>query len=713
MSTRSTRVAVVGSGVAGLTAAYVASRSAHVTLYEADDRLGGHADTHLVPVPDGRGGETTVPIDTGFIVHNERTYPVLLRMFAELGVATQDSEMSMSIRDDAAPGGPLEWAGALGLPGLFPTWRNAARPGYLRMLTEIPAFHRQARRLLDAEGSDTDARVTFGEFLDAGGFSPAFRTHFAEPLVGAVWSTDPAEALDYPARYLFRFLDHHGMLGIFGSPQWRTVTGGSREYVERVAALLPDVRTSTKVIGLEETATGVEITDGNGAVETYDAVVVATHPHQALSLLTQPTAVQRELLGAMTYTPNTAQLHTDTSVLPRQERARASWNYLRREPATGAALEQRGGPVTITYDLTRLMRVPHLPGAPDTRFLVTLGGLDIVDPATVIATMEYEHPLYNRASVAAQARLGEAETDRVALAGAYHGWGFHEDGARSGAEAAARLGFTWDDTTTTATTPAAAARRQATPGTDPAGTVYRTTVRHTRRRPWKRTFELTSRTWVVDVDDLPDHGRLAWAKGSFEARDHLGEPDRSIRANVEHLLDLQGIELDRDGRRGRILMAAQPRAFGYCFNPISVFWCFEAGASTADVPTAVVVEVHNTYGDRHAYVVHPDAQGRAQTPKAMYVSPFHGTDGTYRIAVPTPSAGAHGRLDIAVTLDTDDGARFTATLAGRPEHRRTRVWRAAPEALRGSLLIRLHGVWLWARRLRIQPRPDHHQEGVR
>ncbi|MDF9715145.1 DUF1365 family protein [Nocardioides sp. ChNu-153] len=699
------RVAVIGSGVAGLTAAYVASRSAHVTLFEADARLGGHADTHLVPVPDGRGGEVVVPIDTGFIVHNERTYPVLLRMFAELGVATQDSEMSMSIRDDAAPGGGLEWAGALGLPGLFPTWRHALRPGYLRMLTEIPRFHRMARRLLDTEGSDLGARETFGDLLDRGGFSADFRAHFAEPLVGAVWSTDPAQALEYPARYLFRFLDHHGMLGVFGSPQWRTVTGGSREYVERVAALLPDVRVGTKVTSVVETPDEVRVTDGNGEQSSYDAVVIATHPHQALAMLAQPTPAQQQVLSALTYTPNTAQLHTDTSVLPRNERARASWNYLRRDAARLddlPTLEERGGPVTITYDLTRLMRVPELPGAPGTRFLVTLGGLDLVDPSTVIDTMEYEHPLYTRESVAAQARLGECDTARIALAGAYHGWGFHEDGARSGVEAAGRLGMTWEGTAPT-----------ATPGTDPAGTVFRTTIRHTRRAPWRRTFEHSSRTWVVDLDDLPDHGALAGVKGSFEARDHLGDPERSIRCNVEAFLDLHGIELDRAGRRGRVLMAAQPRAFGYCFNPISVFWCFAGDQALTDVPAAVVVEVHNTYGDRHAYLVHPDEQGRAETPKAMYVSPFHGTDGTYTLAVPTPSAGADGRLHVAVALRTDDGATFSASLSGRPDHGRSSTWRAAGAALRGSVLIRLHGVWLWARRLRIHPRPDHHQEGVR
>ncbi len=414
------RVAVIGSGVAGLTAAYVARRDgAHVTLYEADDRLGGHADTHLVDGPDG-----PLAIDTGFIVHNERTYPTLLRMFAELGVATQDSEMSMSTRDD---GTGLEWAGALGVAGLFPTWRNLGRPSYLRMLGEIPRFHRAARALLAEAGDDTTLRA----FLDAHGFTAYFARHFMEPVVAAVWSCDPAVALDYPARYLFSFLDHHGMLGVFGSPPWKTVVGGSRSYVDRVGALLDDVRLGTKVTSVFETpgpSGGVEVVDGNGHAARYDAVVIATHPDQALSLLADPTPAQREVLSALPYSTNPALLHTDESVLPRARRARASWNFRR-------VADDRGR-VTVTYDLTRLMRLPT-----ETSYLVTLGGEDLVDPATVIARREYAHPLYTPESVAAQARLAECDTDRIAFAGAYHGWGFHEDGARSGLAAAERLGF--------------------------------------------------------------------------------------------------------------------------------------------------------------------------------------------------------------------------------------------------------------------------------
>ena len=660
------RVAVVGSGVAGLTAAYVASHSASVTLYEADDRLGGHADTHSVH--DDTVGD--LAIDTGFIVHNERTYPVLLRMFGELGVETQPSEMSLSVRDDATG---LEWAGALGRRGLFPDRRNISRPAYLRMLTEIPRFHRRARRLMSGDGPDQ----TLSDFLDAGRFTPYFRRHFMEPLVASVWSCDPAVALDYPARYLFSFLDHHGMLGVFGSPEWRTVTGGSRTYVERVAATIDEIRTGTKVTSVLETADGVEVTDSNGVVAAYDAVVVATHPSHALAMLAAPTTAQRDVLSALPYSRNVALLHTDASVLPRAEGARASWNFRRPVDATDH--------VTVTYDLTRLQRLPT-----DTHYLVTLGGEDLVDPATVIDRMEYEHPLYTPESVAAQARLGEIDTERVAFAGAYHGWGFHEDGARSGLAAAERLGLQWG-----LDTPARPSRATRPPN---PGQIYRTTIRHTRRTPWKRSFTHRSHTWLVDLDALPDHGLLSPVLGSFEARDHLGDPDRTIRENLADFLRLHDIELGD----GRVLMAAQPRAFGFCFNPITVFWVTPSVGEPC-----TVVEVHNTYGDRHAYLVHPDGRGRATTPKELYVSPFHGTDGTYDLTVPVPG----DQLLVGVNLTTDDDATFNASLTGHPHD--SGALRAAPAALRGALLIRLHGIALWLRRLPIRPRPAHHQEGVR
>ena len=657
------RVAVVGSGVAGLTAAWVLHRAgAKVTLFEADARLGGHADTHDV---DG------LAIDTGFIVHNERTYPTLLRLFAELGVETQESEMSMSISSPE-----LEWAGALGWRGVVPTPRNLANPTYLRMLAEIPRFHRAARVLLAAEADDQ----TLAAFLTSGRFTAYFRHHFMEPLVAAVWSCDPEVALDYPARYLFEFLDHHGMLSIKGSPAWRTVVGGSRTYVDRIAAALPDVRIGTKVTSLLETTSGIELTDGNGTVRSYDAAVVATHPSQALAILAEPTTAQAEVLSAIGYSRNTAQLHTDTSLLPRAGRAWACWNFLRREPGSGK--------VTVTYDLTRLMRLPT-----PTHYLVTLGGADLVDPATVIDTMEYEHPLYTPISVAAQRRLPELGSDRLAFAGAWHGWGFHEDGARSGLVAAERLGAAWPGSPR-GTAPLSRPSQGPKPADHPTTpTVYDVTIRHTRRQPLRHEFTYRSTTWLVDLDHLPEPNVLA----AFEARDHLGDPNSSLRANVDAFLARHGIDL----QGGRVRMLAHPRSLGYCFNPISVFWCDDHTGSQA----AVVVEVHNTYGDRHAYLVHPDARGRASIGKAMYVSPFHDVSGTYDLAVPAPGH----TLAITIRLDS-----FTASMTGRPQHRRPRsglrtLW--APTL--GMLRIRLQGLRLWRRGLKVEPRPHHpSQDGV-
>ncbi|MER5979508.1 FAD-dependent oxidoreductase [Streptomyces sp. NPDC001857] len=419
---RRRRTAVVGSGVAGLTAAYVLARAHHVTLYEADGRLGGHAHTHELTSRDG----TLRHVDSGFIVHNRRTYPKLLHLFGELGVATQESEMSMSVRCE---GCGLEYAGARGPAGLFARPGNALRGAYLRMLAEVPAFHRAARRHL---ARPDESATTLGEFLDRQGFSPYFRAHFMTPVVSAVWSCDAAAAQRYPAAYLFRFLEHHGMLSVSGSPTWRTVTGGSRAYVERVADRLDAVRTATPVRAVRRRPDGVDVTTHAGVTESYDAVVVATHPDQALSLLADATPLEKDVLGAFRYSRNTTLLHTDTAVLPRARGARASWNYLM--PSCEAGADR----VRVSYDMNRLQRLD----APE-RYVVSLGAQDRVDPQRVLARMVYEHPVYTPESVAAQQRLPGLNSSVTAFAGAYHGWGFHEDGCRSGVAAAAALGVRW------------------------------------------------------------------------------------------------------------------------------------------------------------------------------------------------------------------------------------------------------------------------------
>lgn len=412
-------IAVIGSGVAGLTAAYALSGSGRVTLFEADTRLGGHAHTHVVDDGDG----TPVSVDSAFLVHNDRTYPTLCRLFAELGVTTQDSDMSMSVRAD---GTGLEYAGARGFRGLFAS-RRSVRPRYLLMLAEVLRFHRAAGRLLrESDGEDLE---TLQAFLHRHRFSSFFVEHFMTPLVAAVWSCADDDALRYPAHYLFRFLDHHGMLSVSGSPTWRTVAGGSAQYVHAIASRLHEVCTGKSVHSLRRLPRGVLVQAGDDAPRCFDAAVVAVHPDQALRLLDPPSPWEQAVLGAISYSDNHAQLHTDESVLPRHHRVRASWNYL-IAPETDQVL--------VTYDVSRLMRI-----SANRRFLVTLGGRGRVDPASVIAEMTYSHPLYTAQSVAAQRLLPTLNDCAVAFAGAYHGWGFHEDGAASGLRAAQHLGAQW------------------------------------------------------------------------------------------------------------------------------------------------------------------------------------------------------------------------------------------------------------------------------
>jgi predicted NAD/FAD-binding protein len=424
-------VAVIGSGVAGLTAAYVLSGRDRVTLYESDARLGGHAHTHfLEDAADGDGpGGSLIGVDSAFLVHNDRTYPTLCRVFSELGVATQESEMSMSVRADDIG---LEYAGALGVRGLF-ACRQSLRPRYLLLLGEIVRFHRAASRLLRGDAPARDHLETLEAFLSRHRFSSYFIDYFITPLVAAVWSCAGDDALRYPARYLFVFLDHHGMLSVFGSPTWRTVTGGSANYVRAVAALLDEVLLRTPVLSLRRAPDGVLVQAGSNAPRFFDAAVIAVHPDQALLLIDEPTSRERAVLGAIPYSTNHAQLHTDESVLPRHRRARASWNYL---------VTPDKDHVVVSYDISRLMRING-----NRRYLVTLGGHDRVDPKSVIAEMTYSHPLYTPESVAAQALLPTLDDDRVVFAGAYHGWGFHEDGAASGLRAARGLGADWPTAT--------------------------------------------------------------------------------------------------------------------------------------------------------------------------------------------------------------------------------------------------------------------------
>ena len=311
-------VAVVGSGVAGLTAAYVLGRDRKVTLFEADDRFGGHAHTHEVHEPHG-----VQSVDSGFIVHNDRTYPLLRRLFGELDVEVHPTEMSMSIHCD---GCGLEYAGGRGATGIFAQRRRVADPRFLHLLASIKRYQRLALALLEQEES-ADEPQTYGDFLRSHGFSDHFTAHYAIPVVSCVWSSGQETALGYPARYLFAFLKHHGFLSISGSPQWFTVRGGSHSYVRRVTEAIGDVRASTPIRAVSRKPDGVELLDASGATHRADAVVIATHADDALALLTDATDEERRILGAFAYSSNETVLHRDGSLLPNAAAARSSWNY--------------------------------------------------------------------------------------------------------------------------------------------------------------------------------------------------------------------------------------------------------------------------------------------------------------------------------------------------------------------------------------------------
>lgn len=422
------RIAVVGSGISGLTCAHVLGPHHDVVLYEAAPRLGGHANT--VDVEDPIAGR--VAVDTGFIVHNDRNYPNLVALFDELGVETIDTEMSFGVtdRDPESPTVGFTYR-ATNPNTLFADRRNLLRPAMWRMLRDIPRFHRAARAFLAGDDDET----SLADFLAGGGFGRELVDLHMVPMGAAVWSADPSTFADFPARSLFRFLDNHGLLNVGNRPQWRTIRGGSRVYVDAVAARFAgQIRTSAPVTSICRDSRGV-LVSSLGVVEHYDRVILATHSDQALAMLADASPVEQKVLGAVRYQPNRATLHTDTTLLSPSRRAWAAWNYDRR------SADQRTA--TLTYDMTTLQ---HLPGSE--RYLVSLNSDDHIDPARIIASVDYAHPVFDADAVEAQRRFEEIDgLDRVHFCGAWWGYGFHEDGMVSGLRVCHRIGVDWPRST--------------------------------------------------------------------------------------------------------------------------------------------------------------------------------------------------------------------------------------------------------------------------
>ena len=410
------RIAVVGTGIAGNVAAYRLHRAGHrLTVYEANDRIGGHTHTHRIELD----GEIQ-HVDTGFIVFNDRTYPNFVALLDELGVASHASSMSFSVRN-AATG--LEYNGT-SLDGVFAQRANLFRPGFLGMLADILRFHREAPKLLLDEGDETP----LGAYLHAKGFRGRFVDDYLVPMGAAIWSTEPARMFDFPARFFVRFLHNHGMLTVDDRPVWRVIKGGSSRYVDRLSAPWRDrVRLESPVKLIRRRPEGVMVHAQGSEPERYDHVFLACHADEALRMLADPSREERAILGALPYQRNEALLHTDVSLLPRNPRARAAWNY-HRLPGS------RPG-VALTYDMNRLQ------GLRSRRtFCVTLNASEHVDPGRVLARMEYSHPLFTPEGVAAQRRHAEISgVRRTHYCGAYWRYGFHEDGVVSALQALARF----------------------------------------------------------------------------------------------------------------------------------------------------------------------------------------------------------------------------------------------------------------------------------
>jgi predicted NAD/FAD-binding protein len=409
-------IAIIGTGISGMSAAWLLSQNHDVTVYEREPRIGGHSNTVQAPAP---GGE--IPVDTGFIVYNDVNYPNLVALFDHLGVPTQASDMSFAVSLDD---GALEYAGS-NLGQLFAQKKNLFRPRFWTMLRDIKRFYRDAPRFLDAPDDDI---MTLGAYLDANGFGVSFQQDHLLPMAAAVWSTPAGSVRDYPAKAFIRFCDNHGLLRIGNRPRWRTVTGGSRAYVARLTARYADkIRLATAAAEITRIPDAVMIRSSTGDVATYDHVVIATHADQALKLLSDSTAEESEILGAFGYQPNLTVLHSDAALMPKRRSVWSSWNYLGGESDNA---------LCVTYWMNRLQTIPK-----ETPLFVTLNPIHDPAPGSIVKTEMYEHPQFDAAAIRAQGKLWSLQGQgNTWFAGAYFGSGFHEDGLQAGLAVAEALG---------------------------------------------------------------------------------------------------------------------------------------------------------------------------------------------------------------------------------------------------------------------------------
>jgi uncharacterized protein len=418
-----TKIAIVGSGISGLSVAHTLQGHAQITLFEAGSHFGGHTHTVDVTLPAG-GRPVTHGVDTGFLVFNERTYPNFINLLGQLEVQTAASDMSFSV---SAPGSGLEWCGS-SLDTVFAQRRNLVRPAFWRMLADVLRFNRITTRIAHAN-KEAELLQPLGEFLQAQRFSPEFRDWYFLPMMGCIWSCPTAQMLQFPVATMIRFCHNHGLLQITNRPQWHTVAGGAKHYVQKITAGVADKRLNTPVRLIARDASGVRvITDGQA--ERFDAVVLAVHSDQALQILEQPTKQERRLLDKIHYQTNHAVLHTDASVLPQRRKAWAAWNY---ERAANASADTPG--VCLHYLINKLQPLPF-----DQPVIVSLNPQREIAPELVIGEYEYAHPVFDLQAIRAQTELPQLQgRQHTYFCGAWMGYGFHEDGLKSGLQVARAL----------------------------------------------------------------------------------------------------------------------------------------------------------------------------------------------------------------------------------------------------------------------------------
>ncbi len=405
------RIAIVGTGISGMAAGRALHERHDITVFEANDYIGGHTNTVTVDDPAGRYG-----IDTGFIVYNERNYPLFSGLLKHLGIATEATEMSFGVHCEQTG---LEYNGS-SLNGLFAQRANLVKPAFYAMLADILRFNRNAERILDEDNHET-----LGDYLASQDLGARFRDQYLVPMAAAIWSASPLDILDFPAKAMIRFFANHGLLSLRDRPQWRVVSGGSANYVAKLIEPYRNrIRLNSPITRISREHGKVQVEVGHGEKQQFDAVFLACHSDQALKLLADPSVKEQEILGAIGYQRNEAVLHTDTSILPHRTRALAAWNY--RIPAATAC-----DPVLVTYSMNTLQNI-----APQRHYCVSLNSGDRIREAEVIKRISYDHPVFTPEALVAQQRLSEINgVHGTYYCGAYWGWGFHEDGVRSATNA--------------------------------------------------------------------------------------------------------------------------------------------------------------------------------------------------------------------------------------------------------------------------------------